>query len=273
MKLKLPCLLGCLALLLAAPSTWAQQEGVAVGKTSKFAKLVPAQEIEDSAAQQYNALLQEAAKKNALVSEQDPQVQRLRRIAQRIIPYSEGWNDRAKGWSWQVNLIQSKQINAFCMPGGKIVFYTGILDQLALTDNEIAQVMGHEVAHALREHARERIGKGTATTLGANLVSQIFGLGDLGRTVAGYSAELLNLKFGREDESEADLVGLELAARAGYDPRAGVSLWKKMAAQNKSAPPQWLSTHPAGTSRIAEIERNLPKVMPLYQKASKPPKG
>jgi predicted Zn-dependent protease len=128
-------------------------------------------------------------------------------------------------------------------------------------------VMGHEIAHALREHARERMGKNAATGLGANILSQAFGLGNLGAQAMGKGAQLLTLKFGREDESEADLVGMELAARAGYNPRAGVSLWNKMGAANKGAPPQWLSTHPSGPTRIADIERNLPKVMPLYERA------
>jgi predicted Zn-dependent protease len=135
--------------------------------------------------------------------------------------------------------------------------------------------MGHEVAHALREHARERMGKNAATGIGANLLSQAFGLGNLGSQAMGMGAQLLTLKFGREDESEADLVGMELAARAGYNPRAGVSLWTKMgAASNKDGQPQgkvglqqFLSTHPSGPTRIADIERNLPKVMPLYERA------
>jgi predicted Zn-dependent protease len=155
------------------------------------------------------------------------------------------------------------------MPGGKIVFYTGIIEQLKLTDDEVAQIMGHEIAHALREHARERMGKSTATSIGAGVVSQLLGLGDLGRTVTNYGVQLLNLTFSRSDESEADLVGLELAARAGYDPQAGVTLWQKMSASSKGAPPQWLSTHPAGNTRITDIERNLPRVMPLYERARK----
>jgi Zn-dependent protease with chaperone function len=106
------------------------------------------------------------------------------------------------------------------MPGGKIVFYTGILTSLQLTDDEVAMVMGHEMAHALREHARERMGKTAFTGLGANLLGQLFGLGDIGQMATNYGAQLLTLRFSRSDESEADLVGMELAARAGFDPRA-----------------------------------------------------
>ncbi len=257
------------ALLLAAAPALAQNEGVQVGGNSGFTKLVPAEDIEQASRQQYAKMMQEAAAQKALAPAGHPQLQRLRGIAQRIIPHAVAWNPRAKNWQWEVNLIGSKQINAFCMPGGKIAFYTGILDQLQLTDDEVAMIMGHEMAHALREHARERMGKSAATNIGASLLSQLLGLGDLGQTVAGLGVELINLRFGREDESEADLVGMELGARAGFNPRAGITLWQKMAAANKGAPPQWLSTHPAGVTRIADMERNLPRVLPLYERARK----
>ena len=243
------------------------REGVNVGENSVFSRLISAEEIEQMAAQQYQQVLREAQQQKALAPASNPQVQRLRAIAERIIPHAIDWNPRAKGWKWEVNLIGSKQINAWCMPGGKIAFYTGILQQLQLTDDEAAAIMGHEIAHALREHARERAGKNAATNIGANVLAQILGAGALGQQVIGGGAQLLSLRFSREDETEADLVGLELAARAGYDPRAGISLWKKMSAANKGAPPQWLSTHPASNTRIAEMERNMPKVLPLYERA------
>jgi len=243
-------------------------EGVEVGRNSVFTKLVPAETIERSAAQQYAQMLQQAAAQKALANKDNRQLRRLRAIAQRIIPHAMGWNPRAADWRWEVNLIGSKQINAFCMPGGKIAFYSGILDQLQLSDDEVATVMGHEMAHALREHARERMGKNAATGLGASFVTQVFGLGQLGQTVTNFGAQLLTLQFSRSDESEADLVGMELAARSGFDPRAGVSLWQKMAVASKGTPPQWLSPHPAGTPRIADIRSNLPKVLPLYSRAT-----
>ncbi len=268
--LRWPVALSLGALLFLAPATLTQvqaREGVDVGGNSAFSKLVPADSIEKSAAQQYAQMMQQASAQKALAPKDNAQLQRLRAIATKIIPFATEWNDRAKIWRWEVNLIGSKQINAFCMPGGKIAFYSGILDQLKLTDDEVAMVMGHEIAHALREHARERMGKNAATNIGAGVLGQLFGLGNLGQTLTNYGAQLLTLQFGREDESEADLVGMELAARAGYNPRAGVTLWQKMAAANKGAPPQWLSTHPSGQSRIADIERNLPKVLPLYERA------
>ena len=265
-----------LAALPGAQTVQAQtREGVQVGETSAFAKIVPADQVERSAALQYQQTLAQASKQHALGPADHPQVQRLRTIMDRLIPYAAEWNPRAQQWKWEVNLIGSNQINAYCMPGGKIAFYTGILNKLQLTDDEVAMVMGHEIAHALREHARERMGKGQVTEfaarLGGSLLSGLLGIDPrVGDAVAQTGANLASLKFGREDESEADLVGMDLAARAGYDPRAGVSLWQKMAANNKGAPPEWLSTHPSGNTRIAEIEANLPKVMPLYERAKKP---
>jgi predicted Zn-dependent protease len=169
-----------------------------------------------------------------------------------------------------VNLIGSKQLNAFCMPGGKIAFYSALLQRLQLSDDEVAMIMGHEVAHALREHARERMGKTLATRMGAGLVSSLLGLGNLGDAALNIGGQLLTLKFSRDDESEADLVGLDLAARAGYNPQAGVTLWQKMMKASAGAPPEFVSTHPAGPTRIADIQRVLPKVEPLYAKAAKP---
>jgi len=251
------------------------RDGVEVGKQSNFTKLVPAAEVEGSALTQYNQMLKQASDKNALAPDNHPQVLRLRSISKRLIPYSYEWNPRAKDWAWQVNLIGSDQINAFCMPGGKIAFFHGILSKLELTDDEVAMVMGHEIAHALREHARERMGKSMATNalsrIGGALASVYLGVDPrLTDAVAAQGANLLTLKFSREDESEADLVGMELAARAGYNPQAGVTLWQKMDAANKGAPPQWLSTHPSGSTRIKDIQANLPKVNPLYERAGKP---
>ena len=260
-----------LMLSAAAPSALAR-DGVEVGGNSAFTKLVPAEEVERSASQQYLQLLNQADEKRALAPKDNAQLQRLRAIAQKIIPFALDWNPRARHWKWEVNLIGSSQINAFCMPGGIIVFYTGILEKLQLSDDEVAMVMGHEIAHALREHARERMGKSAAThgiaRLAGALASSYFGIDPrITDGIASGGANLLTLEFSRDDESEADLVGMELAARAGYNPRAGVTLWQKMGAANKNAPPQWLSTHPAGTRRIADIEANLPKVLPLFERA------
>ena len=242
---------------------------VDVGSASGVRRLVPAETLEQSAVQQYGQLLAQARAQRALAPPGHPQLESLHAIARRLIPFTAPWNDRARTWRWEVNLIGSKQVNAFCMPGGKIAFYTGILDQLKLTEDETAMVMGHEMAHALREHARERIAKTQGTNLALRLGSQLLGLGDLGNVAASLGGQLLSLQFSRSDESEADLVGLELAARAGYDPSAAVTLWQKMGNATGSAQGglAFLSTHPSGPARIRELEQNVPKVQGLYQAA------
>ena len=240
-----------------------------VGRTSRFAKLVPAEQIEGAAAQEYSQMMRAAAARQGLAPAAHPQLERLRFIAQRMVPFAPPWNGRAPRWAWEVNLLLSPTLNAFCMPGGKIAFYMGILTKLQLSDDEVAAIMGHEVAHALREHARERFGKTVATQLGAGALSYALGLGGVGREVVNMGGQLLTLKFSRDDETEADIVGMDLAARAGYNPAAGVTLWQKMITAAKGAPPQFLSTHPAGDTRIRDIQGKLPKVVPLYQRSAK----
>jgi Zn-dependent protease with chaperone function len=257
------------AFLLAAGSTAATGAlaQVNVGSSSSLRKLVPAETLETSARQQYSQVLSEARAKGALAPDDHPQLQRLHTIAQKLIPHTTPWNPRSREWKWQVNLIGSKQINAWCMPGGKIAFYTGILDQLKLNDDEVAMIMGHEMAHALREHARERLAKSQATSIGLSIASQLLGLGQLGDVAANLGTQLLTLKYSRDDETESDLVGLEIAARGGYKPEASVSLWQKMQAASGNGSPSFLSTHPSGANRIEELRANLPKVQHLYEKA------
>ncbi|MEO9065541.1 MAG: M48 family metallopeptidase, partial [Burkholderiaceae bacterium] len=224
-------------------------------------------QLEQQASQQYRELLDQARAKGALAPDSNADLQRLRRIQQRILPFTYAVNPRAKQWSWEVNLVGSQQINAFCMPGGKIAFYTGIVTKLKLSDDEIAIVMGHEITHALKEHcveqAKNQVYGDLAARAGGALLSAWLGIDptitDLGARAAH---SLFQLRFSRGDEGEADAVGLELAARAGYDPRAGVVLWQKMAQAANGAPPQWLSSHPADTNRVAEIQKRLPTVLP-----------
>jgi Zn-dependent protease with chaperone function len=244
---------------------------VDVGDASLMRKLVPADRLEQSAAQQYRQMLAQARAKGALLDTSHPQAQALRAIAQRLIPFALPWNERAQHWRWDVQLIASQQINAFCMPGGKIVFYTGILDQLALTQDEAAMVMGHEMAHAVREHARERIAKTQATSTGLSIGAQVLGLGDWSDVASNIGTQLLTLKFSRSDETDADLVGLEMAARAGYNPAAAVSLWQKMgnATGKRQGGLAFLSTHPTGPERIRALQDNVPKVQRLYEEGRK----
>jgi Zn-dependent protease with chaperone function len=241
---------------------------VSVGESSRLRSLVPANEIELAAAQQYGELLQQARAKGALAPESHPKLQRLRQISSRLIVDAPRWNERARNWRWEVNLIGSQSINAFCMPGGKIALFTGILDKLQLTDDEVAMVVGHEMAHALREHARERIAKSQGTGALLSLGAQLFGLGQLGDVAANIGTQLLTLKFSRDDEIEADLVGLEMGARSGFNPQASIALWEKMGrAASSSGGPAFLSTHPTGPDRLRRLSENIPRVQGLYQQA------
>ncbi|MBK6005484.1 M48 family metallopeptidase [Ramlibacter ginsenosidimutans] len=250
--------------LVAAP-VFAQ---VNVGPPSSMRSLVPAEELEQAATQQYGELLEQARSKNALAPDNNPQLQRLRAIAGRLIVDAPRWNERARQWHWEVNLIGSKQVNAFCMPGGKIAVFTGLLQQLQVTDDELAMVLGHEMAHALREHARERIAKTQGTGALLSLGAQLFGLGQLGNVAADIGTQLLSLKYSRDDETEADLVGLELGARAGFNPEAAVSLWEKMdRAAGAGGGMAFLSTHPSGPDRMRRLKENIPRVEGLYRQA------
>jgi Zn-dependent protease with chaperone function len=264
-----------LAAALAGPALGQQQpkEGVDVKKSGLM--LLPASTVERTAAQQYDQLMRSAQQKGAL--NRDPaQIERLRRIARDLIPHSERFNKDALRWEWKVNLISSKNVNAFCMPGGKIAFFTGIIDALKLSDDEVAAIMGHEIAHALLEHGRARMSEAVLKNVGISVAAAVFNLGSLSTELLAQAANLaVSLPYARKQESDSDLVGMELAARAGYDPRAAAAVWHKMAAlgrqssgpQGGGQPPQFLSTHPSHETRIKEIEANLPRVMPLYETA------
>ena len=253
----------------AACQTVQTTQGGAVGVQRSQLMMVSAQEIEQASSQQYQEMLAEARRKNAL--DRDPAtVQRVRRIVSRLTAQTGAFRPDAPAWAWEVHVFSSNELNAWCMAGGKMAIYTGLIERLSLTDDEIAAVMGHEIAHALREHAREQVSKSMATGIGVSVAGALLGFGQAGQSLMSQVAKVtFELPNSREHETEADRMGVELAARAGYDPRAAVTLWNKMASQSAGAPPQWLSTHPAGTTRIADIEANLPKVLPLYSR-SKP---
>lgn len=244
-------------------------EAGAVGADRKQLLLVSSEQLEKLAAQSYSQLQASAANKGTLNA--DPALtQRVRAIAQRIIPSTAVFRRDAPGWKWEVNVIDSKEMNAFCMPGGKIMFYSGLIEQLKLSDDEIAIVMGHEIAHALREHSREQVSQAIAADSALNVGAAVFGLSANTAKLTGTAYQaLVATKFSRTDESEADQIGLELSARSGYDPRTGVTLWQKMLEANKgNQPPEFLSTHPAEKNRAQEIQSLLPKVMPLYEAAA-----
>jgi Zn-dependent protease with chaperone function len=201
------------------------QDGIAVKPLPSYRVFASEEKLEREAALQYQDLMNRASEKKALAPPNHPQLIRLRAIAKRIIPHTARWNPDAAKWDWQVNLLASKQVNAFCMPGGRIAFFTGIINTLNLTDDEIAAIMGHEITHALREHGRERMVKGTGTQLASRLigagVAAYFGIDPrVTDSVAQQAGQFVVLKFSRDDEREADLVGLDLAGL----PRAPVTI-------------------------------------------------
>jgi predicted Zn-dependent protease len=237
------------------------QPGV-VGVDREQNMLVSQRQVDGMALDQYRTTLNEANKKGQL-NRNPEQVQRVREIMQRMIPHTAVFRADASRWSWEANVITSDQLNAWCMPGGKIAVFTGLIERLQLTDDELAAVMGHEISHALREHARERISK----EVGANLLISILGAAtgtDTRAASQGYQL-LVGLPNSREMETEADRIGIELMARAGYDPRAAVSIWQKMQRAGNGGPPQFLSTHPSYATRINDLTQYAQRVMPLYQ--------
>lgn len=260
------CCISLILLTLSACQT--TTSGGAVGAKRSQLMLISSEQLEQTATQSYTKMKKDAAAKGTL-NQDHAMLQRVQAIAKRLQPQTAVFRSDAPAWKWEVNVLSSKELNAFCMPGGKIMFYSGLINQLKLSDDEIAIVMGHEITHALREHSREQVSQAIAAQAAIDLGSALLGLGSVSSDVAGsvYQA-LIATKFSRTDESEADTIGLELTARAGYDPRAGVSLWKKMMqASGGGRPPEFMSTHPAEQNRVEQIEALLPTVMPLYEKA------
>ena len=253
----------------------APSDGVDV-KKSRFL-LLPKSTVENSSAQQYAQIMRAAAQKKALNTDRQ-QVERLRGIARKLIPPAARFNSDAARWRWEVNLVSSNAINAFCMPGGKIAFFTGIITALQLTDDEVAVIMGHEIAHALLEHGRARMSEQVLKSVGVTVAAMLLNLGQISASVLSRAADLaVSLPFSRQHETDADLVGMELAARAGYDPRAAANVWRKMSKlgerSGNTQPPPFLSTHPSHANRIKDIEAALPRVMPLYEVSKREKSG
>lgn len=261
-------LLIAVALLAAAGcQTVHTTQAGAVGVDRKQSMMVSAAEVDQGAAKAYLQVTGEANKKG-LLNKDAAQTERVRRIAQRLISRTAAFRADAPSWQWEVNVIASKEVNAWCMPGGKIAVYTGLIERLQATDDEIAAVMGHEIAHALREHGRERASQAMAQGIALTVLGTATGVSgaglDLTQMVLQYT---FNLPNSREHEVEADRIGVELAARAGYDPRAAISLWEKMQKLGGGQPPEFASTHPSHATRIADLKVYSAKVLPLYEAA------
>jgi predicted Zn-dependent protease len=260
-------LLAVSACALAACQTVQTTKPGAVGVERAQQMLISSAEINASAEKAYQQQVGGAAKKGQ-VNQNPAQAERVRRIAQRLIPQTAAFRADAPGWKWETNVITAKEVNAWCMPGGKIAVYTGLIDRLQPTDDELAAVMGHEIAHALREHGRERVSQAQAQGMIIGVVGAVAGVSgatlDLTRIVVDLT---FNLPNSREHEIEADRIGVELAARAGYDPRAAITLWEKMGKAGGGQPPEFLSTHPNHATRIGDLRVYSAKVMPLYEAA------
>ncbi len=241
--------------------------GGAVGVERQQFVLVPSAEVDAAAAKAYADVISKAQKEGKL-NRDSKQVARVRAIANKLIPQTAVFRQDAPSWQWEVNVLESDQLNAWCMAGGKIAFYSGLIEKLNLTDAEIAAIMGHEIAHALREHSRERISQQMATSLGLDLIAAGFGLSPGASDLAGMAANVaISLPYSRSHEVEADRMGVELAARAGYDPRAAISVWQKMGSAGGGSPPQLLSTHPSPENRMRDLAVYGERVDPLYQQA------
>jgi len=255
------------ALLPGCQSVETTQAG-AVGVDREQRMMVSSQEVDAGAKQAYAQMMAEAQKKGVL-DKDSAMLKRVQAITQRLIPHTAVFRADAVKWPWEVHVLSIDEVNAWCMPGGKMAIYTGLIQKLNATDDEIAAVMGHEIAHALREHARERISRQMGTQMGVGIVGALFGLGNLGQSIAGTVADVtLNLPNSRLHETESDRIGVELAARAGFDPRAAVTLWEKMAkGSGGGQPPKWLSTHPSHEDRINDLRAYAEKVAPLYASA------
>lgn len=239
---------------------------VGVDRQQRMSSLVSEEELRQGAAQAYRETLTKE-RQNGTLNTDARMTARVKSIANRLIPVTAVFRPDAPGWAWEVNVIRSDQINAWCMPGGKIAVYSGLIEKLALTDDEIAAVMGHEIAHALREHARERASEQAIAGLVISGGATVLGAGKATTDMAGLAYQVtLGLPNSRLHESEADRMGVELAARAGYDPRAAVTLWKKMG-QGGSSGPEFMSTHPSADTRIRDLEVYAARVAPLYQQS------
>ena len=270
MKKKLALLLAGVVLAGCQQISTTQSGAMGANRQQSMSMLLSSQQVDQMAVKAYSEEVAKARQKGALNSNA-ALTSRVRSIANRLIPQVAVFRADAASWKWEVNVETSPEMNAYCMAGGKIMVYSGLIEKLKLTDDELAQIMGHEIVHALREHSRERMSEAYTRLMGFTLLSVVTG----GRydgylDMANQVSELAySLPNSREHESEADIMGLELAARAGYHPNAAVTLWQKMAKASEGQPPEFLSTHPSHSTRISELQARVPQVMPLYQAAAK----
>jgi hypothetical protein len=253
----------------ASPLSYTPNTQLRFGGYMVFRNLIPSPMLEAQAAEEFGQIAYGAEHANRLYGDTDAHVTRVRSIVDRMIPYSLKWNERAKNWKWDVAVVRSPDIRMYCLPGGKIVVYGGLLDRVRLSDNELGMLIGHEIAHALREHARERLGQLQASQLDSTgTIPQLFGLADLGAAPLGIGSRLLEMKYESTDETEADVIGSDIASRAGFDPRAAVTLWDNLAQATRGDRERgFIYVHPYTPARRQDIIKRLPDMLPLYAKA------
>ncbi len=240
---------------------------VGVNRTQYMFGGLSSQQLNQMYAQSYQQTLNKASASGQL-DRYSSVARRVDAVVRRLVAQTPAFRADARGWNWETAVIRSNELNANVGPGGKIIVYTGLIDRLQLTDDELAAVLGHEIAHALREHSREAMSRAYAGQVAKQGAVALLGLGEGSAQLADVAVQYgMTLPNSRGNENEADLIGLELAARAGYNPNAAISLWNKMAAASAGAPPEFLSTHPSSSTRIAALQQAIPRVMPLYQQA------
>src|SRR3954469_15006906 len=242
---------------------------------SQLVGLVSESEAIQGSAQAYQQMMADLDKKQKIEKSGDKDSARARKIQEisdRLIAQAIKFRPDSASWRWEVQVITDpKTVNAFCMAGGKMAIYTGMWEQLKATDDELAQVMGHEISPALLDHTRELMSIARSTSLGVSLLGAAAGVGSLGGQAMDMAAQVaVTLPNSREGESEADAVGTQLAARAGYDPKAAVTLWDKMAKLGKG-PAEFLSTHPSPENRSAKLKELGAKLEPVYLAAKEHP--
>jgi predicted Zn-dependent protease len=266
----LASILGLSLAALTACQTVQTTQGGTVGVDRTQRMLVSEEQIQAAAEEAYDQELAKA-RKEGILNTNSAVANRVRTISRRLIPHTATFRPDAPGWEWEINTLTTKELNAYAMPGGKIMVYTGLVERLNLSDAEVSAVIGHEIAHALREHSRERVSRAYAQQLALAGVAAVTGATEGTMNLANMIGQVtFQLPHSREQESEADIIGLELMARAGYDPNAAVRVWEKMMTESPDGPPEFMSTHPSPGSRIEDLKKLVPKVMKLYTSAPKP---
>lgn len=268
MKISKVAFVAGIALVLSACAlqqpTTVNAGSVGINRVQSFS--VESAQVNAFASQEYSKTVEQARLENRL-DNNFTQVTRIKNITARLVSKAKFFRPDAAVWGWEAHVFADDELNAFCMPGGKIGIFNGLLTRLNLSDDEVAQILAHEMSHALREHTREQASREQTTGVFANLlgaIGQAYGLNGATEVTHLVAKVGFNLPFSRTHESEADLLGIELAARAGYNPDAAISMWSKMQMAESSSQFTWFSTHPSPDNRQAALLNDIQIVRPLY---------